>query len=262
MTRIVLIAAGLFILSIMLKNKIDQTVKPASTEVAQEQSWSNKVAGLASDLNALIASEPTAAGQASANQAKVAQNKMVVREEVIDPATLGANANKEDNKLAAVMPSAGGSVNGFGAPSATVPAVAIPANTVPKTSGSAGSANSSSGDATQNGQSLANHSQHSTVPIMNNPFNANTAQDDAIPKVTEQAGKFYVQYGVFASACRSEQVKDKLSQAGIYSVMDKLDPEGEHWIVKSKPFASRAEAIYNLQTAQRKGYESYLVNAN
>jgi cell division protein FtsN len=166
-----------------------------------------------------------------------------------------------------LMPSAGGSANGLGVPNSTLPAVGIPVTSVPNPSapgpsGTSGSGNSSTGNATQSGQSLASRNQQSTLPIMNNPLNSNDPQDDAIPKVTEQAGKFYVQYGVFSSACRSEQVKDKLSQAGIYSVMDKLDPEGEHWIVKSKPFASRAEAIYNLQTAQRKGYESYLVNAN
>ena len=276
MTKVVFIASALFLLSVIFKSNLERPGEAVPAEVAASDSWSDKVAGLATGLNELLASEPTGAGQTTNAQAKSAQAKVMVREELVDPAKYDAAFAKSDNsKLAAVLPQSTSGVNSAGLPSATAPISGLPASTVPfasnnggtSTSANAGngSSQSSTGNTTTANRQLANTSANSarstTVPLVTNPADG-LSSEDAIPKVTEQAGKFYVQYGIFSSACRSEQVKEKLAQAGIYSVMDKLDPEGAQWIVKSKAYASRAEAIYNLQTAQRKGYESYLVTAN
>ncbi len=255
MTKVVFIASALFLLSVIFKSNLERPGEAVPAEVAASDSWSDKVAGLATGLNELLASEPTGAGQTTNAQAKSGQAKVMVREELVDPAKYDAAFAKSDNsKLAAVLPQTTSGVNSAGLPSASAPISGLPASTVPFASNNGGTSTS------------VNSARSATIPIVPNPVASNPvdgqSSNDAIPKVTEQAGKFYVQYGIFSSACRSEQVKEKLAQAGIYSVMDKLDPEGAQWIVKSKAYASRAEAIYNLQTAQRKGYESYLVTAN
>lgn len=287
MTKVVFIASALFLLSVIFKSNLERPGEAVPAEVATSDSWSNKVAGLATGLNELLASEPTGAGQTADAKSKAAlgqlnppaqstPSKVIVREEVVDPAQYDpAFAKLEDGKLASVLPQTKAGVNTAGLPSASSSLAGLPASTVPFASNNGGvsnSANAGSGAgqspsgniviaSRQLADPSANNARGATVPLASNLTDSQTSVD-AIPKVTEQAGKFYVQYGIFSSACRSEQVKEKLAQAGIHSVMDKLDPEGAQWIVKSKAYASRAEAIYNLQTAQRKGYESYLVTAN
>lgn len=223
MTKIVFIVSALFLISIVLKSNIERPVQATKPKVPAYVALSEKVDKVSSDLNELIASERTEAGNVDAEQTQEAiKAKITVKEELVDVAKLeSAFSNDKVEKL----------VEGLSS-TATASTARVASKTAPVATSSLAGA-------------------PAAAPLVSNAV-----------KTISPPSKYYVQYGIFSSACRCEQVKDKLSQAGIESVMDKLDPEGNQWIVKSKPYSSRAEAINQLQAAQLKGYESYVVATN
>lgn len=77
---------------------------------------------------------------------------------------------------------------------------------------------------------------------------------------SRQAGKFFVQFGVFSEQKNLENLRNKLKQAGIDSTPEKVDAAGQKIRLRSRIYASRHEAAAALKKIQAAGFSGLVAS--